>query len=218
MTIAKRVFVSFAVASLTLVPGYANSLLTNWGPTGLSYVSDGTSNTIGFTETTQLSFCVSNVGIQGAQIANPIHDGTSNTLLFGESGFAVNVGFIAPHQSINNIVDGTSNTIFLGEVPVDSFCLGDVTPSNASPVDGTSNTIVFGEGSQFDVCADNVRIGHIADGTSNTIVFGEVVPRACLTDVGVNPASAGAVPEPGTLLLFAVAMSPLVLTRRRKVT
>lgn len=219
-----RTILSLTVVLLTSARGYAGGLvpaegnfLTSWGSTGLVFISDGTSNAIGFTDATRLNFCVDNVGIQGTPISNPIRDGSSNTLLFGESsGIALNVGFIARRQPITQIADGTSNTIQLGEAPVDSFCLGNVTPIGTTIGDGTSNTIVFGGDSRFDICADNVRIGHIVDGTSNTISFGEVVPRTCLSDVGVTEAPADAVPEPGTFALFGLAFSSFVLRRRRR--
>ena len=207
---------SQAHADVTRIPSEGN-FLTDWDPTSLTFIVDGTSNTIAFTENTRLAVCVDGVRVGGAPLVNPITDGSSNTLQFGESaGFAVNAGIIRSRRPVGQITDGSSNTIELDEIAVDSFCLGGVIPIVSDTVDGTSNTIVFGEESRFDACADNVRVGQIADGTSNTIIFGEVIPRFCVEDVLVREAAEATAAEPVTLLLCGTAALGLAVRRRKK--
>jgi hypothetical protein len=201
-------------AGATPIPA-TGDYLTGWSQGGLSVVSDGTSNTILFSEATRLNVCVDNVSVGGT---GTIVDGTSNTLLFGEgTGLAFISGGLSPRVPISTIVDGSSNTILFGEL-TDSFCLRNVVVDDQPPgeiQDGTSNTIMFGENSRFDICVAGAQVTQrIVDGTSNTILIGETPTTSlCFEDVRV---AATDVPEPGTMALLLAGLAPLVLWRRRQ--
>lgn len=195
-----------AVWSLVLWAGAAAATpidyVASWGQGGLGIVSDGTSNTIQFGETTQFDVCFDNVAVPGG-----IADGNSSTILFGEnSGLFVLPGGVGPRVPIGTIGDGSSNTIFFGE----NLCLNDVVIDVLPPGgigDGTSNTIIIGEDSRLDICFTNVN-RQISDGTSNTIFLGENV---CFEDLRV-----AVVTEPPAMMLALAALlfaAPLV--RRR---
>jgi hypothetical protein len=182
--------------------------LTSWGSTGLGFITDGTSNTITFGETTSITLCFDGVGVSGgsgSSTSNPIIDGSSNTIQFTESsGFRVNGGRVVSRRPIGQITDGTSNTIQIGEIPSNTFCLSDVRATPSEITDGTSNTILIGETSDFDVCV------------------GSGAGRVCVEDVrvpGSGPANGSAIPEPTTaaLLLAGLGLSAcLRRTRRRR--
>lgn len=220
--LARLKIVTIAGLAVLLLAGRAQAdpsgnVLTNWSQTGMGLITDGTSNTLLFGETTQLAVCLDGVSIQGSPLINTITDGSSNTIQFSEANpFRVNVGRVFSRQPISQIVDGTSNTIQFGEVQAGSFCLGGVTPLPPGITDGTSNTIQFGEDSQFDVCVDNAVVSSIQDGTSNTILFEEAVPRSCFEGVRVRGAEGGGpgVPEPAALLIFGLS-GVAALARRR---
>jgi PEP-CTERM motif-containing protein len=176
----------------------------------LSFIADGASNTILFTENTVLSLCV-----DGVTLPTSVHDGSSNTILFGESSsLTVTGGFVGGRRPVTEITDGTSNTIVIGET---GFCLGNVRPvAPGSIVDGASNTITLPEGAAIDVCASNVRPQTaIGDGSSNTIQFGETVPRSCYTGIRVDGAREQ-VPEPDTWLLFLLGVAAVGFSALRR--
>jgi hypothetical protein len=130
-----------------------------------------------------------------------IVDGTSNTILFGEST-TVSVCLTSVGR-LPELTDGTSNTIFLGEL--EDVCFDEVQPGPGNQLvgitDGTSNTILFGENAAFwygpssrvKVCASE----RIVDGNSNTILLGET---QCFADLQIAPAE---VTEPATLTLLS---------------
>jgi len=207
--------ISFVGLLLVCDLARAGTVLTNWGTGALGFVVDGTSNTIQFTESTNLAICVDHVNFS-APISS-ITDGTSNTIAFTESApWTVQAGLVRPRQSISNIVDGTSNTILIGETPSDALCFGD---AHVIPpiTDGTSNTITFGENSRFDVCLRSVRVGTITDGTSNTIQFGETSTNpVCFNDVQVAPASTVAATEPAPMAILGLTFAALGFARCRR--
>jgi hypothetical protein len=193
---------------MTGAKGSAGSL-TGWGQGGFGIISDGTSNTIQFGETTRFDICFDGVGVPGG-----ITDGTSNTILFGENaGFFIVPGASGPRVPIGTISDGSSNTIFIGENL--DLCLRDVAigdPPAGGIGDGASNTIVFEEHSRFDICLRNVQVTQsVTDGSSNTIMLGETF---CYEDLQVADTVA-AVPAPATLALVLGGVAALLLARRR---
>lgn len=155
-----------------------------------------------------------------------ITDGSSNTILFGETG-SLDI-CIPAALAPTNITDGSSQTLLFGEqglvVTVSGSapgrtagtqCLTDV--RDPRPVggitDGTSNTIVFGE-TPVELCFSNVRVGTITDGTSNTILFGET-SSPCYQDVQVGPGlRVQAVPAPAVLTLLSCALTAAFRRRR----
>ncbi len=187
----------------------AAGTLTGWGQGGLDItITDGTSNTIQFGETTRFNICFDDVGVPGG-----ITDGASNTIQFGESSALFIVpGGSGPRVPIGTITDGSSNTIFLGEsldLCLRNVAIGD--PPAGGIGDGSSNTIVVGEDSRFDICLSNVQVTQrIVDGSSNTILLGE---SFCYEDLQVADATA-AVPEPVALALLLGGFAALPLARR----
>ena len=180
------------------------------GDGSVRYVGGGLERFISVDQGAGASLCFSNVHVLGG-----ITDGTSNTIQFGEHvGLGVVPGFIAPHTSVQQIQDGTSNTILFGEAPDRGFCIGNTAigdPLVGSIGDGTSNTILLGDNSSFDVCFSQARFGTVSDGTSNTLLFGEAQSGICLNDVqvGTDISVAGAVPEPGTIVLWLLVLSAI---------
>lgn len=153
------------------------------------------------------------VCVPSSSVPGGITDGTSNTILFGEG-----LGVVVNSPSI---VDGTSNTIFITE----SLCLNDITdplPAIGGVTDGTSNTIFVGEvidlrDTPFDVCFSQVRVGQIVDGTSNTLLFGEWGSRCyqgvrVSDDLVVQPS----VPAPATVSLLGLALGSVMAWRRAR--
>lgn len=183
---------------------FEGTFLTSWGPSGLGFVSDGTSHAISLGETSSLTLCFDGVGVAGASgpsTLNPIADGSSNTIQFTESsGFRVSGGRIVGRRPISQVADGTSNTIVIGEIPADTFCLSGVQATPPSQIaDGTSNTILIGESSTFDVCVGNGG------------------GRMCVENVRVPGSASTSVPEPtsATLLALGMAIAAGVARRRR---
>ncbi|WP_162915029.1 hypothetical protein [Desertibaculum subflavum] len=163
---------------------------------------------------------------QGSLGLTRIADGTSNTILLGESSRA-DICVDGPAPS-GGIADGTSNTILFGENAglnllvgdfVDnggSFCLNDSEIRDAfvpDITDGTSNTIIIGETSEFDVCFRSVQRS-ITDGTSNTIIIGETPPEVCYADVRPTGDLVAQVPVPASLALLLTGLVALRLARR----
>ena len=109
-----------------------------------------------------------------------VSDGTSNTILFGETAPG---GTTSPGTGggAAGITDGTSNTIIVTEEGA-IFHPGRRrvgSGSTASITDGTSNTILFGE-SPAPAGGTGGTAGSgssITDGTSNTVIFGEAAAR-----------------------------------------
>ena len=208
-------------AALLLLPMQANAVpangnyLTGLGSSSVQLVSDGTSNTILFSEATRFAVCFDDVGFDHP---GAITDGTSNTVLFGAgASLTFQAGRVLPRQPITTIADGTSNTILLGETRSASLCFGGDTRL-VEPVitDGSSNTILLGEDSRFDVCFRSARIATITDGSSNTILLGE--PSAspiCYQDVSVAADLTVATSEPMTLASLGVGLVGLWRLRRR---
>jgi len=210
-----------AMACAGLAPvATASTQLTGLGSSSLTFIADGTSNTLLIGETTRLSVCFDHVDFGGL---NSIADGTSNTILIGEQvSLTLLAGDVLPRQPISSIADGTSNTIIIGETPPDSLCFaGDtriIDPANppGGISDPVSNTIEFGEETRFDVCFRNVRVGTIQDGTSNTIIIGEMTSTpVCYSNVEVaDDLRAVATPEPASLALLGFAAAAMGLRRR----
>jgi hypothetical protein len=150
-------------------------------------ITDGTSNTIAFSESVGLQ--VTPGFVTGPHPIRDILDGTSNTIFFGET---------------------PNDELCLGNTLIGDPVIGNFT-------DGTSNTIVFGENSDFDICFNSARVTTIADGTSNTLLFGETQNGLCFENVQVagDLTVTGDVPEPGSLALLLTATLGLVVLRRR---
>jgi hypothetical protein len=210
-----------AMACAWLPQATASTVLTGGGSGSLSFITDGTSNTLLFGETTRLSVCFDHVGFGGL---TSITDGSSNTIVLGEQlSLTLQAGQVLPRQPISTIADGSSNTIVFGETPPDSLCFAgdtriiDPTSPPGGISDPVSNTIEFGEDSRFDVCFRNVRVGTIQDGTSNTILIGELSSTpVCYSGVEVaDDLRAVATPEPGALGALAMALAGLLALRRR---
>jgi hypothetical protein len=144
-------------------------------------ITDGTSNTIAFSEGVGLGVTPGFLSSSDGVSARSILDGTSNTIQFPES----------------------TSSVCLGDTTIGDPELGNFT-------DGTSNTIIFGEGSSFDFCFRSANVGSIQDGTSNTIVFGETRNDVCYVDVTVGDnLSVTGVPEPSSLGILASAIGCL---------
>lgn len=213
MRLARHAFTVF-VGLLCPSLAQAAPILQQLSPGGWTFgITDGTSNTVQFGESTRLDVCV-----PATRLPTGITDGSSNTLLFGEQrGVIVTWTQRALTPSIN---DGSSNTIQIGEAP----CLNGITsprPALGDINDGTSNTIGVGEvidlrGVGFDVCFSQVRVGTVVDGTSNTIQFGETVNR-CYREVRVGPdLVVQAVPAPAAVTLLACGLGVVTWRRRRR--
>lgn len=204
-----------AACVLLAPPTMANTVLTGSGPGLFNFVTDGTSNTLLIGESTRLSVCFDQVGLD---TPGSIVDGSSNTILLGEStSLTLQAGRVLPRLPIASIADGTSNTIFFGELD-DSLCFAGDTRI-VDPVAGIGNTIEFGDSSRFDICFRGARLGTIQDGTSNTIQFGEVSSTpVCFQDVEVAIDAPTAAAEPASLGAFAMALTGLLCLRRRRFT
>jgi hypothetical protein len=211
-------------AALVLAGGAAASqaatTLTGLGDGSVRFISDGTSNTVQFGETSRASICFRDVTPTNFQLG----DGSVRTIQVGE-GFGLPFSYSASNlfQYNSQITDGTSNTIFLGESLgagwQSSYCVTDADLLDPTTIgDGTSNTIDVGENGRFDLCFSNVRIGTIADGTSNTIQFGENEARRCFNDIAfADDIQVSGVPAPGTLALLGLGLAGLgVVGGRRK--
>jgi hypothetical protein len=163
----------------------------------------------------------------GSWTIGGITDGTSNTILFGETG---SLDICVPDDLLTTtITDGSSQTLLFGEqgfvVTVSgssartggTTCLTNV--RDPRPVggitDGTSNTILIGE-TPVDLCFSDVRVGTIRDGSSNTIQFEETVANRCYQDVQVGPGLVvQPVPAPAVLTLLACGLGVATWRRRR---
>ena len=107
------------------------------------------------------------VSIDASATPTPtITDGTSNTIIIGETTATPTATATRPPGSIT---DGTSNTIVIGESTATATPTASATRPPGSITDGTSNTIVIGEST----ATATPSPGSITDGTSNTIVIGE---------------------------------------------
>ncbi len=124
-------------------------------PTLLPFI-DGTVRTIGGTA----------VPTQG------VTDGTSNTILLGEST-ATLLPFLEDGTvrtidgtaiSTQNVTDGTSNTLPIGDGTATLLPFLE---------DGTSNTVQFGDGTIRTIDGTAIPIQGVTDGTSNTLLIGE---------------------------------------------
>lgn len=156
-----------------------------------------------------------------------IADGTSNTIVFGETG---SLDICVPTELVQaTITDGSSQTLLFGEqgfvVTVagssvrtgGTTCLTDVRDPRpvGSITDGSSNTIQFGE-TPVELCFSEVRVGTISDGSSNTISFGETPSSPCYRDVRVDPGLVvQPVPAPAVLTLLSCAIGAAAWRRRR---
>lgn len=163
------------------------AFITRWGASEIGVISDGTSNTIAFGETSPITLCFDGVSVNGGVPGASIADGSSNTIQFGESGgVRVNVGRVLTRRPISEIADGTSNTIQLGETSSSSFCLEGVTAA-PDTTDGSSNTILIGEASHVDLCGG---------GSS----------RICVEQARVTGSTPVSVPEPATATLLLAGL------------
>jgi len=184
----------------------------------LEEATDGTSNTIAFSESPSQPDNVVQTGVEDGtnntviigeanSVPPPATDGTSNTVIIGE------VDPIPPPAT-----DGTSNTVIIGEVdPVlppatdgnsNTIIIGEETSAPAfSPttgaVDGNSNTIIIGE--ETSAPAFSPTTGAV-DGNSNTIIIGEVT----LTP---PPALVTSTPEPEATLALITTSTTEIITR-----
>ncbi|MCG2786153.1 MAG: hypothetical protein L6461_13725 [Anaerolineae bacterium] len=192
----------------------------------LDEVTDGTSNTIAFSESPSQPDNVVQAGIadgtsntivisESAPVPPPVTDGTSNTVIVAEVALPPTAG----------AVDGSSNTIIIGEVTsapalsptpgaVDgssnTIIIGEVTSAPAlSPtagvVDGSSNTIIIGEVTSAPALSPTAGA---VDGSSNTIIIGEVTSTPAL-----SPTSGAVDGTSNTIIIGEVTLTPtLVLT------
>ena len=202
---------SLVLAVSAAVPSVATAapILVSVTPRSWTFqITDGTSNTIVFGETTGYTLCVPRT------VSGGFSDGTSNTLLLGE-----NTGVRLQWTSrFGAITDGTSNTITFDETSPRECFRGTRRPDPLIDDinDGTSNTIVFGEepfdlgDDTFDACFTGVQVS-ITDGTSNTILLGE---NRCFSDVRVGSNIAVQAPAPPLAALLTLA-APVWYLRRR---
>lgn len=175
----------------------------------LSFVADGTSDTIMFTESTVLSLCV-----DGVTLPTGVYRASSNTIRFGESSsLTVMGGFVGGRRPVTESAGGAD-----AGVPGESgFCLHDVRPvPPGTVVGGTASTISLPEGTPIDVCASNVRrrTGPVAGG-NNELEFGDAVPTSCHTKIRVSTPRES-VPEPESWLLFLLGAAALGVAAVRR--
>ena len=132
-----------AVAVSLPVLASASPVLTGITPRAwtIGGLTDGSSNTILFGESTSLQLCVPNAAYPAG-----ITDGTSNTIQFTETqGLRVSWA-----SRTSPITDGTSNTILLGE----SQCLNGIISPN--PIAAEPGTITDGSSNRRMAVSDGV--------------------------------------------------------------
>ena len=118
-------------------------------------ITDGTSNTIAFSEGVGLG--VTPGFLSSLAPVRDVLDGSSNTIQFPESTSSVCLGDTGiGDPELGNFTDGTSNTIIFGEGSSFDFCFRSANVGSIQ--DGTSNTILFGE-TRNDVCYVDVTVG-----------------------------------------------------------
>jgi hypothetical protein len=118
-------------------------------------ITDGTSNTIAFSEGIGLG--VTPGFLSSIAPVRDVLDGTSNTIQFPESTSSICLGDTGiGDPELGNFTDGTSNTIIFGEGSSFDFCFRSANVGSVQ--DGTSNTILFGE-TRNNVCYVDVTVG-----------------------------------------------------------
>jgi len=169
----------------------------------LEEATDGTSNTIAFSESPSQPDNVVQTGVEDGtnntviigeanSVPPPATDGTSNTVIIGE------VTSAPAFSPTTGAVDGNSNTIIIGEeTSAPAF-----SPTTGA-VDGNSNTIIIGE--ETSAPAFSPTTGAV-DGNSNTIIIGEVT----LTP---PPALVTSTPEPEATLALITTSTTEIITR-----